>query len=528
MAPDSIIEDLVAASRANRIARAGQDMVLEVHEDRHECSGSSPVARIAAHPPESIESICRLYAGGLRRSDWTLPVERPCSPADGSQGRSGARRRMAVVSPCAGPLQPDSILRETAALDDASLTLRLLAMKILLLAYCLPAPKSDGYNLRNHHYLKRLGAEHDIDMLAFDRGEFPAELEACVGEVERVPCGGDAEQGILRRAARGFSGRYLYEYSQQYEEALRARLARESYDVVWVGPWLMFAYAPVVLELGDGRPALVADPADDEVRATRIEYRKARWTLSFFSHYRAYFRILRFQRHFLSMFDLALFVSESDADSTRDRMPALRVEVLKNGVDSDFFEPQGSETDAAVLVFEGSMSFPPNVEGAQYLVREILPRVQAEIPEARVVLVGRAPAPEVLALASDHVTVTGTVPDVRDYLARGTVFACPLLGGSGIKNKILQAWAMEKAVVATTCSVTGLDARDGETLLLADDPGTFAERCVSLIRSRDQRESLGRRGREVVLEHHSWDSQAALFSDLLRTLEAHQDHASAT
>ncbi len=393
-------------------------------------------------------------------------------------------------------------------------------MKILLLAYSLPAPKSDGYNLRNHHYLKRLGAEHDIDMLAFDRGTFPEELEACVGEVERVPCEPLAQQGLLRRAAHSFSGRHLYDYSHEFEQALRARLTRESYDAVWIGPWFMFVYAPVVLQLSGRRPLLLADPADDEVRATGIECRKARWTLEFFSRYRTYLRTAHFQRHYLAMFDLALFVSEDDAESTRARMPGLSVEVLKNGVDSEFFAPRSSPTDAATLVFEGSMSFPPNVEGALHLVHEILPRVQRQVPEARVVLVGRAPAPEVLALASEDVTVTGTVPDVRDHLARGTVFACPLLGGSGIKNKILQAWAMEKAVVATTCSVTGLDARDGETLLLADDPETFAERCVSLIRSPERRESLGKKGRDVVREHHSWEAQAALFSNLLKTLKA--------
>ena len=138
--------------------------------------------------------------------------------------------------------------------------------------------------------------------------------------------------------------------------------------------------------------------------------------------------------------------------------------------------------EPATLVFEGNMMFGPNVDAARRLALEILPIVRAAIPAARLVLVGRDPAPEVRALAGESVEVTGTVDDVRPFLARGTVFACPMRLGSGIKNKILQAWAMARPVVATPASLGGLAAHDEDNLLVREDNLGFSEAVIELIR----------------------------------------------
>jgi glycosyltransferase involved in cell wall biosynthesis len=179
------------------------------------------------------------------------------------------------------------------------------------------------------------------------------------------------------------------------------------------------------------------------------------------------------------------------------------------------FAPLDVPVEPATLVFEGNLMFGPNVAAARRLALDVLPIVQRTLPQAKVVLVGRRPAPEVLALASDSVTVTGTVDDVRPYLARGTVFACPMRLGSGIKNKILQAWAMGRPVVASPASLGGLLARDGVNVLVRDDDHSFAEGVIELIADRNRAEQLGRAGRRTVEQEYAWERRAAQFEEVL-------------
>jgi glycosyltransferase involved in cell wall biosynthesis len=142
------------------------------------------------------------------------------------------------------------------------------------------------------------------------------------------------------------------------------------------------------------------------------------------------------------------------------------------------------------------------------LVREVLPRVVNRVPDARVVLVGRNPGDAVHALASERVEVTGTVDDVRPYLARATVFACPMRLGSGIKNKILQAWSMGRPVVATPESLGGLNAKDGFNILVRSDSNAFAEAVIELILDPRRSTLLGAEGRDTAEREYSWQFRA--------------------
>ena len=152
------------------------------------------------------------------------------------------------------------------------------------------------------------------------------------------------------------------------------------------------------------------------------------------------------------------------------------------------------------------------------LVQEILPRLRRRVAHARIGLVGRNPTDAVRALASDQVEVTGTVEDVRPYLARAAVFACPMRLGSGIKNKILQAWAMARPVVATSASLGGISARDNVNILVRDDPQEFADAVAELMLDPQRAASLGAAGRTTVEAQYSWQMRSLqldqLFSEI--------------
>lgn len=171
------------------------------------------------------------------------------------------------------------------------------------------------------------------------------------------------------------------------------------------------------------------------------------------------------------------------------------------------------------IVFVGNFVHPPNVDAALRLVRTIAPRVWREVPEARITIVGHEPPAELLALAGERVTVTGSVPDVEPYLARAAVVAVPLRLGGGMRVKVLEALAAGKAVVATPRALEGLVLRDGVEARIADDADAIADAIVALLRAPEERVAMGARAREWArgaLDPARWtDEYDGLYRQLL-------------
>jgi glycosyltransferase involved in cell wall biosynthesis len=149
------------------------------------------------------------------------------------------------------------------------------------------------------------------------------------------------------------------------------------------------------------------------------------------------------------------------------------------------------------------MNHPPNVDAACFFAREIFPLVRSEIPEAEFWIVGRDPTEEIQALAQlPGIVVTGVVPDIRPYIREATVFVVPLRFGSGMRQKILEAWGMQKCVIATSLGAEGIDYRDGENILIADDAPTLAATVIQAIRDPELRERIRMEGRKRIFQQH--------------------------
>jgi glycosyltransferase involved in cell wall biosynthesis len=225
-------------------------------------------------------------------------------------------------------------------------------------------------------------------------------------------------------------------------------------------------------------------------------------------------RYRRFERDYCRAYDLVVTVSATDADYVRRHYAPARCVTVPIPLDATYFSPNRGVAEApARILFTGHMAHPPNVAAACYFAREILPLVQQTVPEAEFWIVGRDPAPEARALAARGVVVTGTVDDIRPHLARATVVVVPLRFGSGMRQKILEAWAMEKAVVSTRLGAEGLGARDGVNILLADDAEAFATAVARLLQDRTARDQIRIAGRAVVLADHDPDRLTRLYHD---------------
>ena len=215
-------------------------------------------------------------------------------------------------------------------------------------------------------------------------------------------------------------------------------------------------------------------------------------------------RYLDFERKYCRRYDLVVALSENDAAWIQRHYAPKRIAVVPIPLDAGYFSPAGgTPEEETTIVFTGLMDHPPNADAAVYFAREVFPRIRKEKPGARFLVVGRSPAEEVRSLSAlPGVEVTGFVADTREYLARAGVVVVPLRFGSGVRNKILEAWAMEKCVVSTRVGAEGLEYEEGGNVLIADDADSMARAVLEALSAPDRRRVLGAAGRDAVLRHH--------------------------
>jgi sugar transferase (PEP-CTERM/EpsH1 system associated) len=194
---------------------------------------------------------------------------------------------------------------------------------------------------------------------------------------------------------------------------------------------------------------------------------------------------------------------------------------MQNGVDADFFSPANAGKSpyppgGPVIVFSGAMDYWPNVDAVTWFATELLPRIRQTVPDACFWIVGMNPAPAVQALAGEGVAVTGTVPDVRPYIAHADVVVAPLRIARGIQNMVLAALARARPVVVSADSATGLAARPGHDFEIARDGDDTVRHVLALLADPARRSTMGAAARTCVVEHYSWQAHLAQLDTLLR------------
>lgn len=275
-------------------------------------------------------------------------------------------------------------------------------------------------------------------------------------------------------------------------------ISEKGFDLIWADSLPALSMVPP-----DVRCRVIVNLYDIEHCALRHLLRKEHFGPATPVRWLEYLKLKRFERG-LTRLPLELLVcSELD----RQRLGnSGRIRVVPNGVE---IPPAGNtKLDAATrpgFIFVGTMYYPPNVDAAHYFTREILPLIRREEPEARFVIVGKDPSPELLRLEDGKsVVVTGTVPDVGPWLQDATVAVVPIRHGGGTRIKILEAMAHRRPIVSTTIGAEGLEVQSGRDILLADKPEVFARSCLRLVRDANLREMISRCGFELVRSRYDW------------------------
>ena len=203
------------------------------------------------------------------------------------------------------------------------------------------------------------------------------------------------------------------------------------------------------------------------------------------------FRMDRYERAAVERFHHLLAVSNADRAAMAEMTDASRISVVPTGVDTKVFRPAvRNNAPEPIVLFLGSMDWQPNIDGVQYFVDAIWPRVRAAVPAARFQVVGRNPGLSVRRLASDSIDIVGTVASVVEHLHRAAVVVVPLRAGGGTRLKIYEAMAAAKAVVSTTVGAEGLDVTNGRDIVLADTADRFAAAVVRILQHAPERRKL--------------------------------------
>ncbi len=390
-------------------------------------------------------------------------------------------------------------------------------MKILLISRCPPWPLHLGDRLIIYHLASELElVHHTIDLLAFsnraedwseqDHYDFRFRHVELIAEPRRTLL--DYVRRLLWPPAR-FPRRAEDAWSPAMWRAIEQRLDAEQYDVVQVfGGIHVYEYFHALR----GLPAVITPYESFSLYLRRAFVRadSVRQRTSLF----AQVQLSRtYERFMFRPYARTVVVAEPDRAELRALNPALAVDVIPNGVDLDEFRIKPMQRLPDTLLFTGNYEYAPNVDAALRLATGILPLVQERIPGVKLWLVGNAPPPELQALASDTIKVTGRVPDMKPYLGRATAFVSPLRLGAGIKNKVLEALALGCPLVATPISVDGIAVEDGRDALIADDE-TLADAVVRLLHDPALQTALSTNGRKLIEARYSWARVAALYEAL--------------
>ena len=396
----------------------------------------------------------------------------------------------------------------------------------------MPYPPDKGDKIRSWNMLLYLAERYRVHLGCFV--DDPADwrhvgrLEALCGQCHFARLNGTRAK--LRSLAGLFRGEALslpYYRDAGLAHWVRALGADNELDGVFVFSSAMAQYASELPPSGIRR---IIDFVDVDSRKWQLfaetQSRPLRWIYE-----REARRLLDHDRAVAGAFDASLFVSQSEAEIFRELAPetAQKIHHLDNGVNTDYFSPDRAyETpyeDATInVVFTGTMDYWPNVQAVIWFADHVWPRVHSAVPLARFVIVGAKPVPAVSSLARrPGIAVTGRVPDVRPYLAHGAVVVVPSRISPGVQNKVLEAMAMAKPVIATAQALEGLDVAAGREVLVAADGDGFSEALVRLLTSGEP-SGLGDRAHARVRAGYDWATGLRALASLLEDAPVAQSH----
>lgn len=396
--------------------------------------------------------------------------------------------------------------------------------EILFLAHRIPFPPDRGDKIRSHNLLKALARLAPVHVACFMDDDADAAEEANLAALAASHCLVRRTKPVPLAALEALaSGRPVSLpafASSRIDRYVADTTRNRPISTLFVFSVQMAQYIP-----DDFAGRVVMDFVD--VDSAKFDAYAARASLPLRSIYAREGRLLsRFEERVARRADATLLVTPQEAALFRSRLAERRnpprIEAVANGIDSAFFDPAGVAPAARMVeggpqvVFTGQMDYPPNVAAVEMFSREVMPAILSAHPHARFHIVGREPSAAVRALDGLNGTaVQGRVPDVRPWLAGADLVVAPLTIARGVQNKVLEAMAMARPVLATTAAATGIPAMHGTDLAVTNGADALAKEAIRLLGDASARQAMGLSARRFVVENCSWNSVLAGLPDLV-------------
>lgn len=389
-------------------------------------------------------------------------------------------------------------------------------MKILVVLPRFPYPLEKGDKLRAFNQIKELSRRNEVYLFCVSHAKvLPEHVEALrpyckdiriVHSPRLVNC-----LNVLRNYFNTKSLQLGYWDSHRARKAVKAFHRDIQPDVIYsqmvrTMPFVSRFPTPKVMDFQD---ALSMNTE------RRMEHAHFLW--HYILHFE--FKMLRSTEYnAFKIFDALTIISEPDCDAIPHRRNG-DIHIIPNGVDFDYFNGQKPKAKSQYdIVFCGNMRYEPNIRAARYLALEVMPLVWEKMPEATLLIAGAYPKHNVTSLAGSRITVSGSVPDIRESYASAKILAAPMQTGSGLQNKLLEAMAMGTPCVTTSIANDSLHATPDKEILIGDNPKSFTDHVVQLLQDTALRETLAENGYRFVHENYSWESACNKLEEILHSV----------
>ncbi len=395
-------------------------------------------------------------------------------------------------------------------------------MKILIVCTLLPYPLIDGGRRSVYYPIKVLAERgHEVHLACLTEKLDPEALKAverfCTVDIVESP-----KKPTIVGALRSFFSPTPYDvrrfHNPELLERIKQRVAAESFDVLQAEGIHSAFYGLEVRKECD-IPLLLRVNTIQHLNLLRAAGKYANPLLNLYLRFEGR-KVRHYEIEKGKEFDLNLVISDHDGDVLRRLDPDIACVTIPAGVDLNELAPGDEPPQPNTVLWMGALSWAPNRDSFWWFYEQIVPHLVRIVPDVKILVAGSSPPQEILDVRHPNLEVLGFVPDIRDTVRRAAVCVVPLQIGAGIRMKLLEMFAMRKAVVSTSIGAEGLHLVDGEHLLIADAPEAFARAVAHLLASPALRETLAANAYRHVRESFTWDHMALLYEDAYRRVIA--------
>jgi polysaccharide biosynthesis protein PslH len=385
-------------------------------------------------------------------------------------------------------------------------------MKILVILSRVPYPLEKGDKLRAFNQIRELSKKHQIVLFALNDGKLDdhalGELKKYCVAISIVPLPKPTVfKNLVRAFFSGLPMQVGYFYFKKAQQKVNELVVKHRPDHIYCQLIRTAEYAkpfsniPKTLDYMD----VFSKGIERRISTDPFYMKPVLWM--------EHKRLLKYEHDVFTRFTNKTIISAQD----RDLIPhpdKKQIRVIPNGVDADFFKPVACKKEYELL-FNGNMNYPPNVESAEFLVEKIMPYVWDRMPGVRLLISGASPNARVTELASDKVTVSGWVDDVRENYSKSKILVAPMQISIGLQNKLLEAMAMQLPCITSSLANNALGAKHNEQILVADKPGQYALQILELLQNESRAKQIAMNGYHFAINNFNWKGTTGMLEQLI-------------